>query len=205
MAQAAQPQPEPQREPEPEVRREPEWYRSQRDVSVIEPRTESQRRDQVRWGPIWAGVIVAMATLVILSVLGTAIGVTAADAAAEETIEVGGYIWGAAMFLIAFFLGGFAAGRTAAVAGPMSGAFNGAMVWALGLVLAITLTTLGAGAAVGILGAFGMTGEDAEGVFAGFDEAGLWWAFGALVIGLAVAAVGGMVGGPRENPEAGRE
>lgn len=195
MAQAAQPQPEPQRGPG--------WWRGRREAMYPDAGIAAQPRDQVRWGPVWAGVIVTMATLIILSVLGVAIGATAFEAG-DPGMEVGGFIWGGIATLIAFFLGGFAAGRSAAVGGPMSGAFNGAMVWALALVLAILLTTFGAGAAVGLLGAFGITGEEAAGMFGGLEEAELWWTFGAMIVGLVVAAVGGLVGSPRTNPEASR-
>ncbi|MEX2599551.1 MAG: hypothetical protein WD533_07845 [Dehalococcoidia bacterium] len=189
MAQAAQPQ--------------PEWWRARQGVGAPEMIMASQPRDQVRWGPIWAGAIAALATLIILSILGVAVGVTAFEAG-DPALETGGMIWGGLAALIAFFVGGFTAGSTAAVGGSLAGAFNGAMVWALGLVVSLLLTTLGAGAAVGALGAFGMTGEEAAGIFGGLDETGLWWTFGAMVVGLVVAAIGGLVGAPRENVEANR-
>lgn len=191
MAQAAQPQ------------REPEWWRARQEAAVTDIGILSQPRDQVRWGPIWAGVVVAIATMILLSVLGTAIGATAFDAG-DETVQTGALVWGGITALIAFFLGGFTAGRTAAVAGPMAGAFNGAMVWALALVLAMLLSALGAGAAVGLLGQFGITGDEAAGMFGGLNESGLWWTFIAMAVGLVVAAVGGLVGAPGDNPDAGR-
>lgn len=198
MAQAAQPQPQ----------RDPEWWRARAAREAMYPDVgiaAGQPRDQIRWGPVWAGAIVTIATLVILSLLGVAVGATALEPGADaQTMETGGFIWGGIAALIAFFLGGMTAGGTAAVRGPMAGTFNGAMVWALTLVISMLLLTLGAGAAVGLLGAFGMTGEDASGLFGGLSESGLWWTFGAMIVGLVIAALGGLVGSPKHNPEAGR-
>lgn len=210
MAQAAQPQREPERESRVEtqrdrmaVQRDADWWRARETAAYPERGTMAQLRDQVRWGPIWAGVISAVAVMMLLSTLGVAIGATAFDAG-DPALETGAYIWGGISALIAFFVGGYVAGRSAAVGGSMAGAFNGSMVWALALVLSVVLSALGAGAAIGLLGQFGVTGDEAAGLFGGLDETGLWWTFIAMVVGLVVASVGGLVGAPRNNPEAGR-
>ncbi len=98
--------------------------------------------DSVRWGPILAGLFTTFATLVILSLLGVAVGLTAATgnpnggAAAAANNHASGYgngaaIWAAISALIAFFLGGYVAARTAAFKGAHNGWINGAMVWAI--------------------------------------------------------------------------
>ena len=181
MAQAAQPQPQ------------PDWWRA-RQEAVADIAVLPQARDQVRWGPIWAGVIVTLATLIIGSVLGMAIGLTAFESL--EAIDTPGLIWSIAVAVVAFFLGGLTAGRSAAVRGSMGGMFNGVRVWALALVLTLLLLALGAGAAFGLLGAFGLTGtEDPQAVFAGMDSMALWWTFGAMAVGLVLCAIGGLIGG----------
>ena len=38
--------------------------------------------DRVRWGPIWAGLLTALTSLLLLSLLGAAIGLSALDAGA---------------------------------------------------------------------------------------------------------------------------
>jgi hypothetical protein len=184
-------------------RREREWWRGQQPAAFPEVAAYAQPRDQIRWGPIWGGVIVTLATLIILSVLGMAIGLTALEPG-TMAMEAGGIAWGVAMAVIAFLVGGYTAGRTSAVAGPMAGMFNGVMVWALAVVLALLFMSLGAGAAMGIIGAFGITVAEVEAMFVGMDQIGLWWTFAALAIGLIVCAVGGLLGAPRHAPEAGR-
>lgn len=155
-------------------------------------------RDQIRWGPVFAGVIVTLASLVVLSILGFAIGLTAFEAGGVEGLAVAGMIYGVIIALIAFFLGGFTAGRTASVSGPVMGTFNGAMVWATSLVLALFLTVMGAGAAMGMVGVFGMEGAQPGEFFAvGDAQMQAWWTFIAMLGGLAVAAIGGLVGAPK--------
>jgi hypothetical protein len=160
----------------------------------------AQPRDQSRWGPIWAGVVTTLATLVVLSVLGAAIGMSVAETDADGALDEAAIGWGIFMALAAFFLGGYAAGKSAAVEGAMGSAFNGALVWAVTLVLTLLLVALGAGAALGLFGTFGMTGE--EGVtqlFSSESTSRMWWTFIGMIVGLIVAAAGGFVGAPKEE------
>jgi hypothetical protein len=118
-------------------------------------------KDRVRWGPIVAGIFSAIATLLILSLLGVAVGLTAAAgdprSAAGATNEAGNYgvgaaIWAGLSTLIAFFVGGFVAGRNQGVLGKGSGWINGALVWAVTIPLLLWLASSGA---AGFLNAIG--------------------------------------------------
>ena len=78
--------------------------------------------DLVRWGPIFAGLVVAIATQLVLTGLGAAIGLTtlaAMDTPQGNTGEVGAAvgIWSIISLLIALFLGGWV---TARACGPMN-------------------------------------------------------------------------------------
>jgi hypothetical protein len=109
--------------------------------------------DRVRWGPILAGLVSALATLLVLSLLGVAVGLTAAtgdpaggaNGAATRTgnYGLGATIWAAVSALIAFFVGGYVAGRTAGVRGKSNGWINGALVWAVTLPLLLWLAASG--------------------------------------------------------------
>jgi hypothetical protein len=106
-------------------------------------------KDRVRWGPILAGLFVALSTLAVLTVLGVAIGLTAWDPG--ERAE--GYGWGAAIWsglsaLVAFFVGGMIASKSAAVAGERNGLLNGVMVWAVAIPLMLYLIGGGIGSMV---------------------------------------------------------
>lgn len=121
--------------------------------------------DQVRWGPILAGLFTAITTLVVLSLLGLAIGVAAVDAANPLSgLGVGAGWWGAISALIAFGVGGYMAGGTAIVRGSDSGMLNGALVWLVAIPLVLWLLASGIGFLLGTTGTIlGAAGEAATG------------------------------------------
>jgi len=110
-------------------------------------------RNRVQWGPVFAGMVVSLTTILILSVLGLAIGASALDQNADMSDwGTAAGLWAAATILIAFFLGGLVAAKTAAVGGPGSGMINGLVSGAATLLLMIWLTTVGL---TGLIGFFG--------------------------------------------------
>jgi hypothetical protein len=116
-------------------------------------------RDRVRWGPIVAGFLTALTSLLILNLLGLAVGLTTVNAG-NAAIQGGppadlgrnSAIWGAISGIISFLLGGFVAGRTAAVFDRRWGALNGALVFLLGVPVTLWLAGQGLGFVVGTLG-----------------------------------------------------
>ena len=137
------------------VRQEP------READVAIPEAYNLGRDRVRFGPVVAGLLTALTTLLLLSLLGLAIGLTAVDAGdaaargdAGEGAGAFSALWGALTGLVAFGLGGYVAGRTAAVFDRRWGALNGALVFMLGVPLTLWLAGQGLGFAAGALGEF---------------------------------------------------
>ena len=110
-------------------------------------------KNRVQWGPILAGVLTALGTLLILSILGLAIGtsVLEPDTDASDWGTAAG-IWGAISAIVAFFLGGWVAAKTAAVDGPFAGLMNGLIAGLATLILLIWLTTTGVTNFLGFLG-----------------------------------------------------
>jgi hypothetical protein len=110
---------------------------------VIEAEVE-EPKNRVQWGPIVAGTLTALVTLLVLAVLGLAVGASAFEPGTDRTDwGTAAGIWGAISALIAFFLGGWVAARTAAVAGSFAGLMNGFMVGAATLLVLLWLTTTG--------------------------------------------------------------
>jgi hypothetical protein len=110
-------------------------------------------RNRVQWGPIIAGLLTTIATMLILSVLGLAIGTSAFEPRdSGDTIGKAAAIWGAVSAIIAFFLGGWVAAKTAAVGGGFSGLMQGLMVGATALALILYLTGSGLGNLFGTVG-----------------------------------------------------
>jgi hypothetical protein len=169
------------------------------------PGVRPMRGDLTRWGPIFAGFFVALSTLVLLGVLGAALGFTAASqtttpgGAATPGTDAGtmAMVWGAFALIVSFFVGGWIAGRLAAVGGPMLGTVHGFAVWAFTISSVLILGALGA---AGIVGA--VAGDTTTG--AGFTLPGLdfmqastaaWGTFIAMFLGLCAAMLGGFIGG----------
>jgi hypothetical protein len=111
-------------------------------------------RDAVRWGPIFAGLLTALGTFLLLSMLLLAIGANTVRVGSGQTDEAaaGAGIATAVVALASFFVGGFVTGRTSAVAGRPAGLLNGFLVWALGLVLILLLSAFGVGQLFGAAG-----------------------------------------------------
>jgi hypothetical protein len=90
--------------------------------------------DRIRWGPILIGLFAALTVLAVLSILGTAVGLSAYDAGDDaRRFAVGAGLWGIISMLLAFGFGGWMAARSAAVHGGNAGLFNGFMVAAVGI------------------------------------------------------------------------
>lgn len=111
-------------------------------------------RNRVQWGPIMAGLLTTIASMLVVTVLGLAIGASAFEPRdSGETIGTSAAIWGAISAIVSFFLGGWVAAKTAAVGGGFSGLMQGLMVGATALALILYLTGSGLGNLFGTIGA----------------------------------------------------
>lgn len=169
------------------------------------------RRDSVRWGPIWAGLITAITTFLMLQLL--AIGLGLVGIGPNST----GSAWVPAIVgLIAFFTGGSVAGMTSAVRGVGTGILNGFLVWALGTVLILFLSALGLGQIFGALGnVVGQLGALQQIQQGGIPQGapnvdpaqvaqavrtGAIAAFFGLLVSALASMVGGLLGGRSNDP-----
>lgn len=171
-------------------------------------------KNRVQFGPIVAGILTAITAMLILTVLGLAVGASALEPReVGEKVGTAAAIWGILSAIISFFLGGWVAAKTAAVSGMGSGLMNGFIVGAGILVIVLWLTGSGVGAVVGLLGNnvsdianvvedAGVTTTDVQeqadqaDVPDSFDTLrdSAWGTFAGLVLPLAAAAAGGAVG-----------
>ena len=166
------------------------------------------RRDSARWGPIWAGLITAITTFLLLQLLALGLGILGIGPNAT-----GGAWVSAIIGLIAFFTGGAVAGMTSAVRGAATGFLNGFLVWALGTVLILLLSALGLGQVFGALGSvvgqIGLLGPGGANVpnpdinpQQALDAVrnGALAAFFGLLVSAIAAALGGFLGGRSDEP-----
>ncbi len=185
----------------------------------------AEYHDRVRWGPIISGVLVALATQLILSSLFGAIGAgSIADSGAPRTItpDVAGNvgIWSTIALLISLFIGGWVTTRACGPMNRNTALLNGAIFWATTLALSSWLL------ASGVSGAFGVAASNAAGVINQVQQPGtvlpqnvptitaeqardiaaatsrsLWWFVIGSLLGLAASLIGSVVGArsPRAN------
>lgn len=139
---------------------------------------------RVSWGGVWGGVLVSLGSLILLSALGVAVGVTAIDpsTAEPERLVTLATFWGAASLLASLFLGGLVSTRTGMVYDRATGLFEGVLVW----VVAVLLTVAFAGS--------GMTFVPELAFDPTASRAAAWIGLGGLVLSLLAAVGGAMIG-----------
>jgi hypothetical protein len=128
---------------------------------------------RISWGGIWAGVLTVMGTLLFLTTLGVAIGVSAVDPGQTDagSFGTGAAIWSGLSLLIALFVGGMAATRLGMVFDKAAGAFEGALVWVLSFLIVLWLASSGVRlVASGISGLFSGIGQTVSATVGGIDD-----------------------------------
>src|SRR4051812_21300675 len=105
--------------------------------------------DAVSWGAVFAGVVLALAIQLMLSVLGVGIGASTVHPQTERSalsgLGIGGAIWLFVSSIIAMYIGGWIAGRFSTGTRRSTGALHGAATWAVTVMVAIYLLTSAAG------------------------------------------------------------
>lgn len=98
-------------------------------------------RDLVRWGPLWAGVMIALASYLVMQLAIFALDLFDGGGAGTWLSSIAA--------LVAFFLGGLVVGATALWHTVGQGAVNGAVMWAFATVGLVLLALLGGGTLAG--------------------------------------------------------
>jgi len=179
----------------------------------------AEYHDLVRWGPIFAGLVTAISSQLVLTALGAAIGLTSLANSGTPTAdasEVGSAvgIWSIISLFISLFLGGWI---TARACGPMNrktALLNGAILWATTLAVSAWLISSGVSGAFGIaasnageiinqagvnvpapgaIDAPNVTAQEAQNIASNSATVGWSFTLGSL-LGLAAAMIGSAIG-----------
>jgi hypothetical protein len=194
-------------------------YHPERRMAIELPEALNLRRDRVRWGAVWAGLFAALTTMILLGLLGLAIGLTtlnfgtaAGQAGPPRDTGMTAAIWGGLIGIVAFLISGFVAGHSAAVFDRGWGAWNGALVFIVAVPITVWLAGQGLGLVLGTLGDFiGALGPAArvpQGApnvqpidvarTAEAARTAAWGTLIALLVGFIASALGGWLGTRRE-------
>ena len=117
---------------------------------------------RVRWGGVMSGFVVAMGTILLLTALGMAIGITTLNdpRATTEYVDaglgVGASVWGAITLLLACFLGGMVSTRVTDRPDRGGAFIHGTLVWTL--VSVFLLWLVGQGISFGLSNLFSALG-----------------------------------------------
>ena len=149
---------------------------------------------RISWGGIWAGVLVVLGVLLVLSTLGLAIGFSAdARNVDPQKIGMGAIIWSRVALLIALFLGGAAATRMSMVWDRPTALAQGVLVWVASLIASLFLSTHGVGLLLSAALRWGLNNGGADGVETA-PSAVAWMTFFAVVLSLLATLAGAALG-----------
>lgn len=169
--------------------------------------------NRIRGGPVWGGFAVAFALWLFFELILFAIDATGVDFGISDA-DTTSWAWSGAAAVLAFFIGGIVAGSASPFRGVGTGALDGIVVWAIGMIAVLLLSSLAGGLTFGAFGdvlgfsqAVDQTGpggaQVAPETLNDFQDAAGW---AALFVGLslAAAAIGGMIGAKTWPPTADR-
>ncbi|MEO5573665.1 MAG: hypothetical protein ABIR48_04185 [Gammaproteobacteria bacterium] len=122
----------------------------------------------ISWGSIFAGVIVGLATYMLLALLGVAAGLSAVDPQSADpagSVPIATGIWTGISMLISAFVGGYVAARMSGLSRMGDGLFHGFVSWGVTTVLFAYLATTAVGSMLG--GTFNVLGQGLQGAAQG--------------------------------------
>ena len=131
----------------------------------------AEYHDRVRWGPILAGLLTALASQLVLSALGAAIGLSSLSGSGAPRSTAGDVgtavgIWSIISLFISLFIGGWITSRTCGPMNRSTALLNGAILWATTLAISSWLL------ASGVSGTFGLLVNSAANVASGAAQPG---------------------------------
>lgn len=114
-------------------------------------RMDSPKR--IAWSAVFAGVLVAIVTQMLLTLLGIGIGLGTIDPVEEQNptagLGIGSAIWYIVSSLLSLLVGGWVAGRLASAPRLFDGVIHGVLTWSLVTLLTIYFLTTTLGSLIG--------------------------------------------------------
>lgn len=114
-------------------------------------------RFRLSWGAVFAGLLIALALQLVLTLAGAAVGLAAWDPNSGAELGIGAAVWALISVLISLYIGGRTAGWAAGALARSVALLHGALVWALTMLVTTWLVASGISSIAGT--AFGVAGR----------------------------------------------
>jgi hypothetical protein len=168
--------------------------RTTRSTTIGPAAVGSPSPQRIRWGAVFGGAVIGLALLALLTSLWFALAYGSEIDEIRENLEW--FVGGSAVLCL--FVAGLLAGWLSGVHGAGSGFFNGVAIWALMLLLTVSI---GVPAILDLVVPGRLTIDPAtSGLLDPTADAVLWATFFAVVGGLAASGLGGAIGGALTRP-----
>jgi len=172
---------------------------------------------RISWGAVLAGASVALALMVMLGFLSTAIGFSARDVASDRALFAGAVVCSIVTVVAALFLGGFVVSRITAGEDKTEAFTYGVVLWGVMFALTAALATTGSNLGLNALSAgsqvqaalpsdtfngIKISQEDIDKVKSRVEKAtpavnpkaAAWWTFAGIILSIAASVAGAIAG-----------
>jgi hypothetical protein len=106
---------------------------------------------RIAWGPILAGAVLALATYLLLTLVGTALGLSVHGRVSDRGLAAGAVVWAVLVTAWSLFVGGFIASLFTTGENKFEGVVYGLIVWAVVFAMIVALLAAGVRAGFGAM------------------------------------------------------
>jgi hypothetical protein len=106
---------------------------------------------RVAWGPIFAGAVLALATYLLLTLVGTALGLSIHGRVSDRGLATGAVVWAVLVTAWSLLVGGFVASLFTTGENKFEGVVYGLIVWAVVFAMIVGLLAAGVRAGFGAM------------------------------------------------------
>jgi len=99
---------------------------------------------RIKWGPIFAGALIALGLYFLFGLLGAAVGLTVSDRVNPNNLKIGVIVWNVLIICVSLFVGGLITSQFMVGENKVEAALYGLIMWALLYGFLLGLGALGA-------------------------------------------------------------
>jgi hypothetical protein len=125
---------------------------------------------RIAWGPVMAGAVLALATYLLLTLVGTALGLSIHGRVSDRGLAIGAVVWAIVITAWSLFVGGFVASQFTTGENKIEGAVYGFIVWAVVLGMIVLLLAAGVRAGFGAMVGVANTAGTVANINGNWDE-----------------------------------